>query len=215
MSKKATFIVHAGIIVLLFGLVLFANGVIGAAITSNSKGTCVIMPNSVGPDKVFLGKGTKEASNVCDARKEGCGKCLSECVESRKIIDKYGCDSCGADGFCNDATCDGGDPDCAPAVCGNGIVETGEQCDDNNALGGDGCSSTCQIEGCGNGIVEGTEQCDPPESATSCPAGTAGSGVCDSDCKIDSSSCCGLSGSSCFTKDDCCSQDCIANTCTF
>lgn len=31
-------------------------------------------------------------------------------------------------------------------VCGNGVVESGEQCDDNNTNSGDGCSSTCQIE---------------------------------------------------------------------
>jgi cysteine-rich repeat protein len=33
------------------------------------------------------------------------------------------------------------------AVCGNGVVETGEQCDDGNTASGDGCSSTCQHEG--------------------------------------------------------------------
>jgi TonB family protein len=29
------------------------------------------------------------------------------------------------------------------AVCGNGILEAGEQCDDGNTSDGDGCSSTC------------------------------------------------------------------------
>ncbi len=32
------------------------------------------------------------------------------------------------------------------AVCGNGAVESGEQCDDGNAINGDGCSATCQTE---------------------------------------------------------------------
>ena len=32
------------------------------------------------------------------------------------------------------------------AVCGNGIIETGETCDDGNTVSGDGCSSTCQTE---------------------------------------------------------------------
>jgi cysteine-rich repeat protein len=32
-------------------------------------------------------------------------------------------------------------------VCGNGIVEGFEECDDGNTMGGDGCSSTCTIEG--------------------------------------------------------------------
>ena len=32
------------------------------------------------------------------------------------------------------------------AVCGNGVVDPGEQCDDGNTTSGDGCSSTCQFE---------------------------------------------------------------------
>ncbi len=32
------------------------------------------------------------------------------------------------------------------AVCGNGAVESGEQCDDSNAVNGDGCSNSCQNE---------------------------------------------------------------------
>ena len=35
---------------------------------------------------------------------------------------------------------------CSGSVCGNGAVESGEQCDDGNTVGGDGCSSTCQAE---------------------------------------------------------------------
>ena len=30
-------------------------------------------------------------------------------------------------------------------VCGNGIVEGLEQCDDGDTVGGDGCSATCQV----------------------------------------------------------------------
>jgi len=33
-----------------------------------------------------------------------------------------------------------------PPLCGNGIVEHGEACDDGNLVNGDGCSSDCQIE---------------------------------------------------------------------
>ena len=32
------------------------------------------------------------------------------------------------------------------ADCGNGVIDFGETCDDNNTISGDGCSSTCQIE---------------------------------------------------------------------
>lgn len=47
--------------------------------------------------------------------------------------------------------------------CGNGRLETGEQCDDGNLIAGDGCSATCEVENldlCGNSLVEAGEQCD-------------------------------------------------------
>ncbi|MFH2018847.1 MAG: DUF4215 domain-containing protein, partial [bacterium] len=36
-------------------------------------------------------------------------------------------------------------------VCGNGVVDVGEQCDDGNVISGDGCSATCTTEGGGGG----------------------------------------------------------------
>lgn len=35
---------------------------------------------------------------------------------------------------------------CPPAVCGNGMKERGEDCDDGNLVDGDGCSSHCTLE---------------------------------------------------------------------
>ena len=47
------------------------------------------------------------------------------------------------------------------SVCGDGVLDAGESCDDGNTLEGDGCSSTCELESvCGNGILEGNEVCD-------------------------------------------------------
>lgn len=63
------------------------------------------------------------------------------------------------------ATCTencGDGPPAAP-VCGNGSVEAGEQCDDGNTAGGDGCSATCRIE------VK-----PPPPPATVAPSVLAG-----------------------------------------
>jgi len=44
--------------------------------------------------------------------------------------------------------------DAAVPVCGDGVLDVGEQCDDGNTTSGDGCSATCtlEVEDCGNGI---------------------------------------------------------------
>jgi cysteine-rich repeat protein len=48
------------------------------------------------------------------------------------------------------------------ALCGNGIVERGEQCDDGNNISGDSCDRYCRAAGstCGNGTLERGEECD-------------------------------------------------------
>ena len=49
-------------------------------------------------------------------------------------------------------TC-GGEIEC---VCGDGVVDAGEQCDDGNLINGDGCSETCEVE-----QPPSTEGCTP------------------------------------------------------
>ncbi len=68
---------------------------------------------------------------------------------------------------------------CTTPVCGDGIVQAGEQCDDGNTVPNDGCSATCELELCGNGVVEQGETCDPPGSV----AGPNGN-VCRADCTV-------------------------------
>jgi cysteine-rich repeat protein len=51
------------------------------------------------------------------------------------------------------------------SVCGNNVLEKGEDCDDGNAVNGDGCSNRCLAEGtsaptCGNGRIDRGENCD-------------------------------------------------------
>lgn len=71
------------------------------------------------------------------------------------------------------------------AVCGNGLQESGEQCDDGNTASGDGCSSTCVIESapapaCGDGNLDSGEQCDDGNTSS-------GDG-CSSTCVVESAS---------------------------
>lgn len=59
-------------------------------------------------------------------------------------------------------------------ICGNGILNPGEQCDDGNIVSGDHCSSTCMTEAfCGDGIINPPEICDdnniiPNDGCSSC-----------------------------------------------
>jgi cysteine-rich repeat protein len=39
---------------------------------------------------------------------------------------------------------------CRPAACGDHVIDSGEECDDGNREGDDGCDQNCLIEFCGN-----------------------------------------------------------------
>jgi cysteine-rich repeat protein len=47
-------------------------------------------------------------------------------------------------------------------TCGNGVIDTGEECDDSNSIKYDGCSDLCQKEFCGDGMIQPGigEECD-------------------------------------------------------
>lgn len=97
------------------------------------------------------------------------------------------------DADCADSDCSGL-PICVAPNCGNGVTDTGETCDDTNAVDGDGCDRFCQVEvlwsctgapsfctfTCGNGTVDTAtgEECDDGNT-------TAGD-RCDSTCLLES-----------------------------
>jgi cysteine-rich repeat protein len=68
-------------------------------------------------------------------------------------------------------------------VCGNGVREPGEECDDDNLTACDGCSATCQLEVCGDGRAECTEACDDGNAVdgdacdTNCTRPACGNGI--------------------------------------
>jgi cysteine-rich repeat protein len=92
-------------------------------------------------------------------------------------------------------------------LCGNGRVEPGEECDDGNTLGNDGCSSQCKIECdwmcgrlgcplcggpqsvCGNGVLNSGEQCDDGNVLS-------GDG-CSESCQLEPSWICATPGRAC------------------
>eukprot|EP01051_Picozoa_sp_SAG22_P012353 SAG22_NODE_1277_length_4907_cov_2.638311_1_plen_220_part_00 len=59
--------------------------------------------------------------------------------------------------------------DCKAQRCGDGIVDEGEECDDDS----NGCrQSTCQIPRCGDGVVDTGEQCDTLGTSVNCTVST-------------------------------------------
>jgi cysteine-rich repeat protein len=58
------------------------------------------------------------------------------------------------------ATTTGDESATGDGVCGNGIEDEGEGCDDGNNADDDGCNAACQQEFCGDGVVQASEACD-------------------------------------------------------
>ena len=86
-------------------------------------------------------------------------------------------------------------------VCGNGLVEGEEQCDDGNLDDSDSCTVACRLAICGDGILQPPEQCDDGNDLDSdlcsntCAPATCGDGLlqtgeaCDDGNKIDTDTC--------------------------
>ncbi|MFO0592184.1 MAG: DUF4215 domain-containing protein [Polyangiaceae bacterium] len=99
---------------------------------------------------------------------------------------------------------------CNAQVCGNGVKEGSEICDDGNQVNGDGCDTNCTASACGNGVKAPNEACDDGNL-------TDGDG-CDSNC---TATACGngvkTMGEACddgnLTDGDGCDSNCTATAC--
>ena len=71
------------------------------------------------------------------------------------------------------------------ALCGDGVKENGEECDDGNVLGDDGCSANCTSnETCGNGIVDTDLPNTRMNNPTLCTNSTAMGTQCAEECDL-------------------------------
>ncbi|EKD41345.1 MAG: hypothetical protein ACD_73C00761G0003, partial [uncultured bacterium] len=123
------------------------------------RGTC-----KAGTGKLACDDANPCTDDSCD-RKLGCVKTNDDtniCNDNDKCTD----DICRA-GVCKSAK----NANLCPS-CGDGIVQTGEACDDGNKVNNDDCTNTCARPNCGDGILQ-----------------TQKSEVCDDGNKVDSDQC--------------------------
>jgi fibro-slime domain-containing protein len=150
-------------------------------------------PPAGGPCARLCGNSVIDSGETCD---DGNFVSSDGCSSSCKLEPNYTCATVGQPCVFT--------PPPPPPICGNGKIEGTETCDDGNANGGDGCSSTCKIESgwrcpamnapcvaakCGDGILAGTEACDDGNP-------TAGDG-CSATCTIEAGATCPANGVAC------------------
>ena len=109
-------------------------------------------------------------NNVCQNKQVAGYSCVNKDSNNIGICQKSTgrAVQCCSSSDCNrDMVCDTSDYTCKGGtiypVCGDWKLDAGEQCDDGNTVGGDGCSSICQnerVQTCGDKILQQPEQCD-------------------------------------------------------
>ncbi len=163
-------------------------------------------PDAADPYKIkgITSKKVQSSSTRQDTvRKTDICKSSTELFEyscsSSSIPEVYRCSTLGTGYVCAYGAC-------VLPVCGNGVKEGTEICDDRNRAAGDGCSATCTLESgwacatsstglstcnrvvCGDGKMQGTERCDDGNTG-------AGDG-CSATCTVESGwNCRSVSGS--------------------
>ncbi len=78
--------------------------------------------------------------------------------------------------------------------CGNGIIDSTEDCDDGNKLSGDGCTALCQSEitaYCGDGRIQKPNSYGIKEECENIPANSLNGDGCNSQCLNETDAYCG------------------------
>ncbi len=128
-----------------------------------------------------------------------------------------GCEACDEGTANSDSAPDACRSDCTEPRCGDGVVDSGEACDDGNRNGCDGCGPACTVEvgvACGDGVHAGAcgEECDdggansdvtPDACRADCLDSRCGDGVVDAGEACDDGN---------QTPCDGCSFDCVDET---
>jgi cysteine-rich repeat protein len=148
--------------------------------------------NSAG-DLIIVNANTCEAITTCGGytTRANCENDASLCdVAVTDIEGTHGSGYCSTSGISCECTWDTTNSVCksnygsnSNPSCGNGLAETGEECDDGNIINGDGCSSSCRNEevAVGDGCDKGLTLCSDYTCSKNCMDTDTNFAVCDRD----------------------------------
>src|ERR1700744_4823589 len=72
-------------------------------------------------------------------------------------------------------TCTADGTGCTNTLCGNGVKDPGEDCDDGNQVDTDDCTNECKLAACGDNIVHmTTTSTSGADTVEACDPGTVG-----------------------------------------
>ena len=108
--------------------------------------------------------------------------------------------------------------ECRSASCGDTVTDTGEYCDDGNAVEDDGCSTVCLEEQCGDGVYQPWtgEQCDNGVANSDITADACRLGCTDAFCGdgvIDTNEQCDLGPDNSDSATSSCRTNCTLGSC--
>ena len=141
-----------------------------------------------------LGEPNPRAANwACDnydcgqgADRTSTGDCLDREMLASITCVKLAQETCDDGAANSDTAADSCRTNCTAARCGDGVVDTGETCDDGNTVAGDGCAPACRPTVCGDGVLDPGEGCDDgntvdtDDCTNSCQSPRCGDGVVSS-----------------------------------
>ena len=139
-----------------------------------NNGQCTPVDCNMSDSNCYVNEATCDQS--CGGGGDNCGGVTAQCIDTTVGVGQTCgptsecCTSGGEKGMSGTVcgtglTCEGDNVSGAcvadSAVCGNGSIESGEDCDDSNTIDTDACTAACKDAECGDGIVQsGTEECD-------------------------------------------------------